>query len=99
MTTQELFKLPTNRATVKVLRNSKDFYENASLYSTIIKCINNYLALPKAIKLFATKPTTEGIYKSVIELKNQGFRKEVKELASTKFGTEKENMKIIPKND
>ena len=81
MTTQELFKLPTNRATVKVLRNSKDFYENAGLYSIIIKCINGYLALPKSIKSFTTKPTVEGVYKSVIELKNQGFGKEIKELA------------------
>tara|TARA_R110002110_G_scaffold127702_1_gene306713 strand:- start:268 stop:513 length:246 start_codon:yes stop_codon:yes gene_type:complete len=81
MTTQELFNLPTNRATIKALRNSKDFYKNASLYSTIIKCINDYLALPKTIKSFITKPTTESIYKSVIELKNQGFRKEVKKLA------------------
>ncbi len=80
MTTTELFNLPTNRTTVKVLRNSKDFYKNASLYSTIIKSINDYLALPKCIKSFTSKPTTESIYKSIIELKNKGFRNEVKEL-------------------
>lgn len=80
MTTKELFNLPTNRATIKVLRDSKDFYENVSLYSTIIKSINDYLALPKSIKSFTTKPTTESIYKSVMELKKQGYRKEVKEL-------------------
>ncbi len=81
MTKEELFKMPTNRATVKALRNSKDFYENASLYSTIIETINDYLALPKCIKANMTvKPTTESIYNSIMELKKQGYRKEVKEL-------------------
>jgi len=80
MTKQELFNLPTNRATVKVLRNSKDFYENTSLFSTIIEEINSYLALPKSIKSFRTKPTVESIYNDVMKYKALGYRKEVKEL-------------------
>lgn len=80
MRTSELFSLPTNRATVSKLRAASDFFENASLYSSIIKGINDYLSLPKSIKSFTTKPTTQSLYDMIMFAKANGYRKEVQEL-------------------
>lgn len=81
MTTKELFALPTNRATVNKLSTCDSRYENVSLFSSIIESINLYLALPNSVKKITTKPTTESIYNSIMELKKYGYRKEVKELS------------------
>jgi len=82
MTTQDLFQLPTNRATVKKLSAMcrEDDYLNASLFSSIIGSINDYLSLPVVVKRIVTKPTTESIYNGIMKAKANGYRKEVKEL-------------------
>lgn len=78
MTATEFFKLPTNRATVNKLRKSEVFYSNPAFYSEFIKGINSYLSLPKSVKKVTSKVTIESIYDSLVELKEAGYRKELK---------------------
>ena len=77
MTSTEFFNLSISRSTVKKLRNPEVFYSNPCFYSEFIKCINSWLSTPKCCKNTSTKPSMTSIYKSLSDIKEMGYRKDL----------------------
>ena len=88
MTKQEFINLPINKKSLAKLQNisSKGFRSMDNecfegkywvFFGESAQSIRTYLAYPKAIKKAIEKPTMEGYLKSMHDIKEMGYRKEL----------------------